>query len=275
MRHVKKLSAVILFVILFVMLTLLGEPTAVWAPVLQYERVEEVPILYIDDAIPSEYELPDTYIEVIEEPAERKPMVALTFDDGPSQHTDRILNVLDRYGGRATFFVLGSRIGPYRDTVIRAADLGNEIANHGWTHTNLTRLMRGGIEWEITATSIVIASAVGYSPPIMRPAFGATNRNVRYVAEELGYSIINWNVDTMDWRYRCPNHIYNVIMNRAADGSVILLHDIHVTTADAMERVIPRLIEEGFQLVTVSELKEYFYGELVPGRIYGVSFERN
>jgi len=200
----------------------------------------------------------------------RAPMVALTFDDGPSLHTERILDVLEHYNARATFFMLGYRVERHRNTVIRAANMGNEIAGHTWTHSHLTRLSAAEIWETIESTSAIIMNVTGNPPPrFYRPPFGLTNNTVRYVSTQMGYSIVNWDLDTLDWRYRNADTIYRTIMDEITDGSVILLHDIHLTTAMAIERVVPSLIAQGFRLVTLSELMDYFYGELEPGRIYG------
>jgi len=211
----------------------------------------------------------------VDEEVEKRPMIALTFDDGPSAYTNHILDLLYENGGRATFFVLGSRVESRRDIILRMHSLGNEVANHSWSHRNLARANRDTIYQEIRSTSDAISSIIGYSAPLLRPPYGSTNSRVREVAAEFGYPIVNWHIDPMDWRYRDPYRIYNVIISQAEAGAIILLHDIHGTTATAMEMVIPRLIEEGFDLVTVSEVLAYRYGEIVPGRIYGMGFERN
>jgi len=271
-----KLIPCSLFVLSFILLTGYSTQITAWAPILPIRiDYEAPPSVYIHEI---EYIPNIPYEEAFPEPEiyePRRPMVALTFDDGPAVHTERILDVLEQYGGRATFFVLGHRLEAWQDTVIRAADLGNEIASHAWSHTNLAHLNEESIAWEMQATSAAIESLVGFSPPILRPPFGQTSARVRSVAAELGYAMINWDIDTMDWRYRDPDRIYNVIMNRVEDGSVVLLHDIHVTTADAMERVIPSLIAAGYQLVTVSELMDYFWGELEPGEVYFLTFDLN
>ena len=271
----KKCLSVIFFIALFIFLTLQYGQVTVMAPILPEQEEEEFIEEYIISAHLGEIIDDDLYEEVLPEPyiEERRPMIALTFDDGPGPHTERILDVLEAYDARATFFVLGHRVESHRYIITRAAHGGNEIANHAWSHTNLGRIGEDAIAREIRDTSAAIESIVGFSPPILRPPFGQTSGRVRRVSEELGYAIINWHLDTMDWRYRDPDRIYNVIMDRAGDGTIVLLHDIHRTTAEAMEQVIPRLIEKGYQLVTVSELLDYFYGELEPGRVYGVVFD--
>lgn len=203
----------------------------------------------------------------------RKPMVAITFDDGPSHLTPSIVDLLYEHNSVATFFVLGYRVERYPEIVAHAANNGNQIANHAWSHARISQSSAEVIRDEIVRTSEIITYVVGHSPPVLRPPFGRSGGHFRPVAEELGYAIVNWTIDPLDWRYRDSDRIYNLIMNQVEDGSVILLHDIHATTAEAMNRVIPRLIEEGFQLVTVTEVLEYFYGELIPGKVYGKVFD--
>ena len=231
------------------------------APIIYYVSFETMPV---------GRENPEDTEEAEED---RRPIVALTFDDGPSRYTEQILDLFDTYGGYGTFFVLGHRVYPWRDVVSRMSNSGHEVANHAWSHTNLTRLSREAIAREIRDTSNAIYYVTGQRPVIMRPPFGATNNRVRSVTEDLGYPVINWTVDTMDWRYRRVDHVYNVIMNRVYDGAVILLHDIHGTTAAAMELVIPSLVERGYRLVTTSYLLEYRFGDLEPGRVYGIMQE--
>lgn len=197
-----------------------------------------------------------------------KPMIALTFDDGPSRYTEYILDLLEEHGGQATFFVLGYRVMPHRSTVQRTIDIGSEVLGHTWSHRQLTRLSEEQLKFDLRRTSAVIEALTGIPQYIYRPPYGAINDEVLRVSEELGYSVVLWTVDTLDWRYRCAETIYNAVMDGAQDGAVVLMHDIRQTTAQAMRYVIPRLIEEGFRLVTVSEILYHVYGELEPGRIY-------
>ena len=196
-------------------------------------------------------------------------LISLTFDDGPRRHTERLLDILERNNTRATFFVIGNLVEPGRNTIARAAKIGNEIAGHSWTHPNLARLSDQQIAEQIRSTSTAIESVVGFFPHIYRPPFGSINHNVQRVSGELGYSIVNWTVDTLDWHYLNANVVYRTIMNNVKNGDIILLHDIHATTINAMELVIPNLIAKGFKLVTVSELLTYKYGKLEPGIVYG------
>jgi len=199
----------------------------------------------------------------------RAPMVALSFDDGPSAYTHIILDILEEHDARATFFVLGHQLVARPEVALRASELGNEIANHTWSHARLTQTSSAEIAREITRTSTAIEGLIGHSPPMFRPPFGATDERVVGVAKELGYAVVKWTADPIDWRYRDADIVYESVMRQVEDGSVVLLHDTRPTTAEAMRRLVPRLIEEGFELVTVSELLRVFYGGLEAGRVYG------
>ena len=204
----------------------------------------------------------------LQEPV-RRPMVALTFDDGPSIYTNMILDMLEEHGGRVTFCVLGDRIQYHPDTLRRAVALGSEVIGHSWDHSDLARLNANAITDQITRTTEAIADVIGHPPPtVFRAPYGNTNSRVINTSRELGYSLLHWSVDPQDWHHRDADWIYNSILSRVIDGSIVVLHDVHTTTMEAMERVIPRLIAEGFQLVTASEVIAYFYGELEPGEIY-------
>jgi len=198
----------------------------------------------------------------------QRPMVALTFDDGPSAHTERILDILEYHDARATFFVIGRGLRARPEVALRAHQLGNEVANHLYHHQIMTVMNNADIIYDVRAGSIAIISITGESPPIMRPPGGAVNDRVAQVVGAEGYALIMWSIDTNDWRNRNADTIYQLIMSNVRDGDIILLHDTHQTTVAAMERVIPRLIAEGFTLVTVSELLLYTYGYIEPGRIY-------
>ena len=202
-------------------------------------------------------------------PQQRRPMVALTFDDGPSKYTVGILDALEEHGGRATFFVLGNRVERHADTIIRAADLGSQVLGHSWDHTNFTRTSADVVRSQVLDTSEVIEYVLGIpTPPMYRAPYGALNSTVRRTSRELGYSIINWTLDTEDWRHHDADFVYNRIMNNVIDGTIVLLHDIRPHTEEAAVRAIASLTEQGFELVTVGELIQFFNGDLVPGTEY-------
>ena len=197
-----------------------------------------------------------------------RPMVALTFDDGPSGYTTKILDLLEQYGARATFFTVGNLVNAYSSTVARAVSLGCEVAGHSWEHKNLVNLSEDDIRRQLVDASDAVEEVTGVRAPFFRPPYGNVNDRLRSVSGELGLAMINWSVDPMDWDTRDAAKVYDAIMHDARNGSIILSHDIYGSTAEAMSRVIPALIAEGYQLVTVSELLYHKYGTLEPGRVY-------
>ena len=197
-----------------------------------------------------------------------KPMIALTFDDGPSAHTQRLLDVFKIHGGKGTFFVLGSTLDNRQDTLRRIANEGHEIGNHSWSHGQFTDLSTSEVKNEIMKTRTKIYDITGVDCTLVRPPHGAYNDRIKAIGKEIGVSFVNWTIDTLDWKSKNANAVYNEIMGDVTDGYIILCHDLHKTTVDAMERVIPDLIEKGYQLVTVSELLTCRGGEIIPGNVY-------
>jgi len=224
--------------------------------------VPPMPEYFIRNHIPENRPVP--------EPTPRRPMIALTFDDGPSVFTGMILDILEQHNARATFCVLGNKVKNWENTILRAVAGGNEIIGHSWNHTNMTTQNRASVVDAIRNTDDAIYAVTGTRTPLFRPPFGDINSQLESVAAELGHGILMWSIDPQDWRenHQCPDFIYRWIMNQARDGSVVVLHDIYLSTVQAMEKVIPRLIADGFELVTASELVADHYDDLVPGRIY-------
>jgi peptidoglycan/xylan/chitin deacetylase (PgdA/CDA1 family) len=197
-----------------------------------------------------------------------KPIIALTFDDGPSKVTPRILDLLSQYGARATFCVVGNRVNSYPDIVRRVVAENSELIGHSWDHKQLTKLSADAIQAELAKTKDMIYETAGVSPTLYRPPYGAVNNSVKAVSASLGLSIINWSIDTKDWKSRNAESVYQAVMSHAADGGIILCHDLYGSTADAMERVIPELIARGYQLVTVSELLSASGAPVEAGNVY-------
>lgn len=183
---------------------------------------------------------------------ENGPVIALTFDDGPyPKVTGHILDVLEKNGVCATFFVLGSRIEGHEDMLTRMDELGCEIGNHSFSHADLTRLSKADCQRELSDTDAEIRRVTGHEASVVRPPYGYYNKTVMSAAER---PLILWTVDTNDWRGKAPGEIADYVIQQAKEGSVILMHDQQTQTADAMEMIIPTLIDEGFRFVTVSEL---------------------
>ena len=197
-----------------------------------------------------------------------KPMIALTFDDGPSAHTETLLDYLKEYDGRATFFVVGNLIDARQNTLKRIVAEGHEVAGHSWNHRQLTMLDKKEITDQLMLTRAKIYEVTGVDTKIARPPYGAVNDEVKNVGAEVGISFFNWSVDTLDWKTKNADAVYAEVVNGARDGAIILCHDLHKTTVEAMKRAIPWLIEQGYQLVTVSELMEYSSTTVEAGKLY-------
>lgn len=197
-----------------------------------------------------------------------RPMVALTFDDGPSDHTLAILALLEANGGRGTFCMVGNRIANYVDVVAQVAQQGSEIASHTWAHKQLTTLTPNEIASQIQRSTDAITAVTGQPVTLLRPPYGSINADVRSVCKDLGLRIVTWSIDTEDWKTNSADATYAAIMNHVQNGSIVLCHDVKGSTARAMERVIPELVARGYQLVTVSELLQFTTGGGEPGVVY-------
>lgn len=181
----------------------------------------------------------------------KRPMVALTFDDGPGKFTDRLLDCLEANNAKATFFMLGQNIEKFPDAVKREKALGMEIGNHTYDHQILTKVDISEVGPEVTKTNDIFKNLLGEQSTVMRPPGGATNEEV---LTQINMPIVLWSIDTKDWKTRDVQNTIDVTLNNVKDGSIVLLHDIHETTVAAAEQIIPALIEQGYKLVTVSEL---------------------
>ncbi|MCL1970029.1 MAG: polysaccharide deacetylase family protein, partial [Candidatus Bathyarchaeota archaeon] len=180
--------------------------------------------------------------------------IALTFDDGPSAYTSRLLDILNENNAKATFFVKGTSISTYSNVLMRALSQGCEIAGHTWSHRDLTTLTSDEIRQELQSTNDALYDTLGIYPDIFRPPFGNFDENVVNVSNELGLAIILWAVTSLDWAIQDANLIYEATMPHARDGIIMLYHDTVEATIDAMEQIIPELIANGYDLVTVSEI---------------------
>ncbi len=196
----------------------------------------------------------------------KKKMVALTYDDGPyTPVTNQILDTLEKYNGRATFFVVGSRVGAYSACVSRAYNMGSEIGNHTYNHTILTSVGASKILSEISQTNEVVKAVTGEYPKIVRTPGGAVNSTVR---ANIGYPMFNWSVDTLDWKYRNSSSVISSVKNNVCDGSIVLMHDLYTSTGNASVEIIPWLVDNGYQLVTVSELMAVKGIDVKAGELY-------
>lgn len=195
-----------------------------------------------------------------------KPMVALTFDDGPQPSVgNRIMDCLAQYGGKATFFMVGSRVSSYKTEVQRMVAEGHEVANHTMNHKYLQKLGAGQIQEEVRRGNDAIEAACGVRPTLLRLPGG--NHNATVVANT-HMPMIQWNVDTLDWKTRNADKTTSAVLDRVKDGDIVLMHELYTSTADAVERIVPELARRGFQMVTVSEMANARGKSLQAGHLY-------
>lgn len=184
------------------------------------------------------------------------PYVAMTFDDGPSAKlTPKLLDLLAARHIKATFFLIGENAAENRAIVAREVREGHEVGNHSWSHPNLGKMSDDGVRGQLRKTDDAIRSATGEHPTLMRPPYGSISaRQKKWINQEFGYKIVLWDVDPLDWRRPGPSVVCNRIVKNARAGSIILAHDIHPGTIEAMPCVLDQLGAKGFKFVTVSEL---------------------
>jgi peptidoglycan/xylan/chitin deacetylase (PgdA/CDA1 family) len=184
------------------------------------------------------------------------PYIAMTFDDGPSATlTPKLLDILAAHHIKATFFVIGENVAQHPEIVARAAREGHEIGNHSWSHPYFAKMSDEGVRGQLWRTDDVIKSATGSRPTLLRPPYGSiTGREKRWIHDEFGYQIILWDVDPYDWKRPGPAMVRNRILRETRPGSIVLSHDIHPGTIEAMPSTFDELEAKGFKFVTVSEL---------------------
>ena len=196
-----------------------------------------------------------------------KPMVALTFDDGPSAHTARILDCLEANDARATFYMVGNRMGTYQSAVKRSDGYGLRAGSHTWDHTYITKLSQEGLFANLNRLDDTLQSIAGVRTVTMRPPGGFVSDGARQNLAKKGVPAILWSIDTLDWKTKNAQNTINVVLSSVKDGDIILMHDLYGTSADAAVVLIPELKKRGYQLVTVSEMAS-LRGGMTPGQVY-------
>lgn len=194
-----------------------------------------------------------------------KKVLALTFDDGPGQYTGKLLDALKAKNAKATFFVLGSCAKNYPKAIKRMHSEGHEIASHTYNHKDLSKCSVETINKQINDTDNIVENLTGKKTSLLRPPYGSYNDKVK---ANVNKPLIMWNVDTLDWKYKNKNRIKEHILSHAADGNIILLHDIHPLTVDAAIEAIDELQKAGYELVTVSQLFQMKGIALKSGQAY-------
>ncbi len=182
----------------------------------------------------------------------KKPLIALTFDDGPLEATTNdILDTLEKYDVKSTFFVIGKNAEKHPEIIKREFSSGHEIANHTYSHPVLTHLGEKAIRSQIEKTNNIVKEIIGVTPKLVRAPTGSVNKLVK---KTVNSPLIYWTVDTRDWQTKNAKQTIKNVLNQAVDGSIILMHDVQPSTVEAIKTIIPELQERGFSLVTVSDM---------------------
>ena len=186
------------------------------------------------------------------DPSQHKTRIALTFDDGPGEYTDTLLDCLEENNAHATFFMLGQNVGSWESTVQRMADIGCEIGSHYWDHKNLYDLDMDSVAKQFSDTDAALEKACGQKASVARAPYGNWSDDI---ISTVGKPFFTWSLDSLDWSYLDVNKDYDAVMNGdLTDGSIILMHDIHEPSVQAAIKMIPELVQKGYKLMTVSEL---------------------
>ncbi len=192
-------------------------------------------------------------VEEKKQPLKAK-FVALTFDDGPNNTvTPKILKILKRHHTKATFFMVGAQVNAHPKVAKQVLDAGHEIGNHSYSHPNLVSLPTKQIKDQIVKTNKAIEKATGHNPTVFRPPYGCVDKRVR---SQTTLPVTLWNVDTLDWKHHNAKKLLAYVKKETHPGSIILMHDIHMPTADGLDAVLNYLEKEGYTFVTVSELNQ-------------------
>ena len=188
------------------------------------------------------------------DPTQKRPMLALTFDDGPGEYTQELLDCLEENNAHATFFMLGQNVSVYPDAPKRMLEIGCEIGSHSWDHTQLTTIDLDAVAKQFSDTDNALIEACGQAASVARAPYGDGNTDIYNTVAK---PFFMWSLDTEDWRLMDADADYDAVMNGAlTDGSIILMHDIHQPSVQAAIRFIPELVAKGYKLVTVSEMAE-------------------
>ena len=186
------------------------------------------------------------------DPSQHKTLIAFTFDDGPGEYTDALLDCLEENNAHATFFMLGQNVGSWESTVQRMADIGCEIGSHSWDHPNLYDLSMDSVAKQFSDTDAALEKACGQKASVARAPYGNWSDDI---ISTVGKPFFTWSLDSLDWSYLDVNKDYDAVMNGdLTDGSIILMHDIHEPSVQAAIKMIPELVQKGYKLMTVSEL---------------------
>lgn len=229
-----------------------------------YQKQQDITISFDEDA--KYIRLPEKSIAetTIEKKRNRtidpdQPMIALTFDDGPSVYTEDFLTTLIENDASATFFMLGKNISANPEIVKRMVEEDIEIANHSWDHQNTDSDDADFIRKEIYDTQDALFRLTGHEPKQFRPPYGAHNKLTDQIAAQGNINIALWTVDTLDWKNRSSSTTLERARAGMQDGAIILFHDLYPSSLEAIQTLVPELKAAGYQFVTFSEIIEHKY----------------
>ena len=196
-----------------------------------------------------------------------KKLIAITFDDGPAdeESTGLLLDNLDKYNARVTFFVVGNRVAKYSSMLKREYEMGNQIGSHSYTHANLAKLSEDEIKDQIDKTNEAVKAVIGIEPNCMRPPYGSQNDTVKSTVK---MPLITWSIDTLDWKNKNAETVCSNITEKAFDGAVVLLHDLYPTSVEGALNAMEILKEDGYAFVTIDELAQLRGVELKESKVY-------
>lgn len=190
--------------------------------------------------------------------------IALTYDDGPSTHTPKLLKTMAKYDAKATFFLIGPSATEYPDVVEDLVDQGMEIGNHTSRHKALTQISSAQVNTELSDTQKRIHKITGEYPTVMRPPYGSRSNSVDKIAGKQGMAVINWDTSPVDWEKKPAAKVADIVIREASRNQIVLMHDTHKWTVDAAPRIYKELSKKGYTFVTVTEL----LGKPKPGKLY-------
>ncbi len=189
--------------------------------------------------------------EIVKDEGNKK-YISLTFDDGPSSNTIELVNLLESYNSSATFFMVGNRMKSRKEMVKAVYNSNSEVGSHSYSHKNMTKISEKEINYELNATNSIYHEITNDYLKLFRPPYGSYNEQLLHK----DYIVVTWNVDTEDWKVKDRDKVYNHVIKNACDGCIVLMHEIHKPTIEAMKLIIPKLKEMNYEIVSVSKLME-------------------
>ena len=234
------------------------------------DTFEKIKINYneISDILKMAFEIQKDYVNKLTTTTtiiDNSKVISFTFDDGPSKYTSEIMDVLDKYGAKATFFEVGYMIKNRKETVLEVLNRGYEIGNHTTDHSNLNKLTAAKVKEKVYDNNATFKELTGYDFPLLRPPYGNCKQSVK---ELINVPIIKWSVDSRDWESRNTDKIVDLVKKQTSPGDIVLFHDLYPTTLEAIKILVPYFYENGYRIVSVSELFDMNDISLENGKIY-------